>query len=619
MAPVTRKTGDEGGRAVLRYEAAADGNAPATPNWVVDSVDVSELAAMAAQPAMAGGGAAPDARSAAVMCNGWQSWSAAWEVLPGERVHRARIIGKLNIYTDRPGLPVGRRAVVSHFYTWLRDGDDYLVLVSRNAGGPPASFRVHRNGGADGHGRVDVILYAEGQHLEAGEILVDLRVFRARGFHEVRDALRDIFGDFDLFERLAFLGDPKDSRVRPGGYESWYKHYADIDEGLILSDLEGLSATPNLIRRLYLDRKKTTIFQVDDGWEAGIGDWSVNTARFPRGLAPVAAAVAERGMVPGLWFAPFIAARTAPIVSERPGWILRTTAGRPVTAGWMPNWGGDFYCLDLSIPEVLDYIEGFIRTAVDQWGFRFLKLDFLYAGLLPGARARGGAAWESYEAALKRITDLRRTRDGRPVAFLGCGAPLENSFRYLPLMRIGADTKEEWDPPLIKFLRHQGRPSAYVNMKDTIGRAALDGAVFLNDPDVVFCRTASMSLTETEKELVAVTAFLLASPVMFSDDAHAFDAEGAEGAFTARMAELMDAVAGMEFGATRLPASAAGHADDAYRVWSRDGSAEGVLNLSDRPVRADGAWNRGAAALLDRRLPDGSFAPHSASLFMAKR
>ncbi|TFG81691.1 MAG: alpha-galactosidase [Spirochaetales bacterium] len=607
---IIRSVSEEDGVVALTYRTARDTAAPAGPAWTIDELTLKELESLTGYA----DGQAPlahfDSRSAAILCNGWQSWSASRELLPDERIHRARFIPKLNIYTDRPGLPVERRTIVSHFLTYLRNNDDYLVLVSRNAGSPPVSFRVDR---ADG-GRVQILLYAEGQSFRSGEPVADIRLIRRSGFFAVRDALKKVFAGFDLFSCLSFLGAPGAPRLVPGGYESWYNHYADIDEGLILADLDGLSSSPNLVKRYYLDRHKPTVFQVDDGWETEVGDWSVNQKRFPRGLEPISKAISEQGLIPGLWFAPFIVAKNAPIVAERPEWLLRSANGSPVVAGWMPNWGGDFHCLDLSRPEVQSYVEGLVRRAVDEWGFRYIKLDFLYAGMLPGTHASGGPAWRGYEETLRRITAIKRSPSGQPVAFLGCGAPLENSFRYLPLMRIGADTKEDWDPFPHRLLRHQGRPSALMSLVDTVGRCLLDGAVFMNDPDVVFCRTANMALTRTEKEAVASGAVLLASQIMFSDDAAAFDSRE-EAAFTDWLIDFLDATAGREFGVRRLESTGTRRSPLAFRIFSRDGIMHGILNLDDSPVTADGPWNHGAVALLDRRGADGAFVSRSASLF----
>lgn len=645
---VALETIERGGIPTLRFKAARAFKAPSGAGyglafrsaWAFGTVSVAELERLAggsaAADTVAGAAGRFDARRDPVFCNGWQSWSSSWELLPGERMRRARFIPKLNLFTDRPGLPVERDAVVSHFMCYLRAGDSYLALASRNSGGPPIAFRLDRGAGEGGRGEFTLIAYAEGQDFTAGETVAEIAIIRSDGFFELRDALRGLFQDFNLFSRLAFLAKPGERgpaagagfshRLVPGGYESWYNHYADISEPLIREDLAGIVATPNLIKRRYLDGGRPTVFQIDDGWEKAVGDWRVNEARFPRGMAPLAAEIEEAGLIPGLWFAPFIATKAAAVYTEHPEWLLRDARGKLVVAAWMPAWGGDFYCLDLSRPEVLDYIDGFIGKAIDEWGYRYLKLDFLYAGMLPGAHARGGPAWRHYERALERVTRRTHGASGKPVAYLGCGAPLENSFRYLPLMRIGADTKEDWDQRPHRALLHQARPSAYNSLMNTLGRAFMDQAVFINDPDVLFCREANMKLSEREKEAVALGAALAASQLMFSDDAAHFAHGGAEEAFTERLVALLDRLGGREFGVRRLsPAEAEGghgslralgrRAADAYLLYSRDGAYRGVLNLGDEPVAVAGDWGRAARALRDGRLPDGRFAGRSASLF----
>ncbi len=600
--------------AVLEYRSR-DGSTDVEPRMtLLEELPLVELVRLAdgpaggrptAGPGNPAGDAAFDLRGAFVFANGWQSWSPGWELAPGERMERARFVGRLNVFTDHPGLVPRRGEVLASFLGYLRSGGEYLALASLPEGGPPLSFLFRRR-----EGTVSLLAYAEGHRFRAGDLAARILVVRARSWFALKDVLREAYAPYDLFSRLAFLGAPGEPLV-PGGYESWYNHYADIDEGLILADLRNLAGNGNLIDRLYIRPGKPTVFQVDDGWERTVGDWRVNEARFPRGMKDLAGRIEEAGFIPGLWLAPFLVTRFAPLYREKPEWLLRDERGRPVAAGWIPAWGHDFYCLDLSIPEVLDYLTGIFDRAVNEWGYRYLKLDFLYAGMLRGSRRNGGPAWIHYRKALERLTSIRNRKDGKPVAYLGCGAPFEASFEFLPLMRIGADTREDWDWAQARFLRHPGRPSAWISMKDTIGRALWDGTVFLNDPDVVFCRTRRMRLSETEKELVALTARIFASQVMFSDDTADFE-PATEGAFTERIVELYGRISGREFRPERVPGLR-----DVYTARSRDGRSAAVLNLSDSDAVVPGSWPADKAVLARFRSGGGRtvFAPRSISLF----
>ncbi|MCX8014120.1 MAG: alpha-galactosidase, partial [Rectinema sp.] len=339
------------------------------------------------------------------------------------------------------------------------------------------------------------------------------------------------------------------------------------------------------------------VFQIDDGWQQRVGDWEADTKKFPAGMRAMAERIRAKGLVPGIWLAPFLVMPDSCTAREHKGWILRNAEGEPVRAGWNPNWGGDVWCLDLSLPEVRDYLHGLFDQVVNQWGYRYLKLDFLYAGMMRGAFAGDrGAAWEHYVRSLRRILEHERAIDGTPVAFLSCGAPIEITAPFMPLMRSGADTREHWEWWQLKLIGHQGRPSAAMNMRDSIGRALLNRTLLWCDPDVVFCRTARTSLADTEKFLVGMVAWMFGSQIMISDDPAAFGQDQTEDAqrsantsrgggiseaeFTAQLVDWYRRIGSREFSIERAYA----RLKDVFYFQSKDGSVRGAINLSDREV-----------------------------------
>ena len=78
-----------------------------------------------------------------------------------------------------------------------------------------------------------------------------------------------------------------------------------------------------------------------------------------------------------------------------------------------------------------------MEKAINVWGFRYLKLDFLFAGMIDGKFANGGSAYIWYDRAVKKLTRRVINSSGERVAYLGCGLPFESSFMYFPLSRIG--------------------------------------------------------------------------------------------------------------------------------------------------------------------------------------
>ncbi len=552
-----------------------------------------------------------------IILNGWQSWSWGGEI-DFDDVQTENLLGISRTFGKRPGKKLSgaerREWALSHFYIGLRSADTWLFAVSRNEGGAPIGFRFSRKDLT-----VNIQAFADGARYSAGEKIAEIRIFCCDGIFAVKDAFARIFGGMKLFDRLEFLGNG--NSLVPGGYESWYNHYTKISEALIQDDLGSIGSSDNLINSYYIKPGKPTVFQIDDGWENTVGEWEANS-KFPNGMKPLAEQIEARGLIPGLWLAPVILNRSSKIFREKPEWLLRDASGRLVRAGFNPGWEGSFYALDLSVPEVDDYLYALFDKVIDDWGYRYLKLDFLYAAFLLAKRVKGGAAFEHYNRVFGKITSRTKNKKGQPVAWLGCGAVLESSYRFFPLMRIGADTKGVWEDSFLRFIRHEGRPAAYTNMSDTIGRSIMDRRIFINDPDVVFMRSANLDLTENEKELVALVDFMLASQIMFSDDTKEFG-EKSELEFTKRILELYKRLEGREYAAARI-------GPDVYSVSSRDGKVRGIANLSDAVVPLpEGLYNRGTPLVEHVAAADAkaaaaslgtegmrSFEPHSISLYI---
>jgi alpha-galactosidase len=628
----------------LRYTAGESGESvpvagPNTGAVIIDSWTYEDLVDLAGinDPIKTAFLNDPDL---AIQCGGWQSWSAGWELAGNETLPRSvRVIPDLLKLTNREGdtaeldgLPVtdrdelnslsqlfppqGKAWLPGHFITYLRSGNRYLCIASREGGElPPVTYRINRE-----RQLIVAEVFCPGKVWKNTNLLAELTVFYAQGYFSFRDAIGIIYRQEETFKALNFLGGGtgcfRDKQNLPGGYESWYNHYTNISEKIILDDLEGLKSTKNLIKGWFIDRKRPAVFQIDDGWERAVGDWEVNPKRFPNGLAPVAAKIGEAGFIPGLWIAPFLVTRRSRIFTDWPGWLLRDKAGQLTVAGYNPLWDRQFYCLDLSRKDVLEYLRGIMDRIIDAWGFRYLKLDFLYAGFFSGAFAEGGTPHEHYSRACAILTARKTTASGLPIAYLGCGCPLGPSYRYFPLSRIGADTREQWEWSLVKLIGHVGGPGAYVNLMDTIGRAFMNGTVYINDPDVIFLRSRNCKLTENEKELIALVNFLLGSQIMLSDDTQRQDA--ADIALTRRILGLYDRLSGDEYGAVRL-------ARDIFRLESRSGKITGLINLSRRPFTLTAgqnaslyaAFSRGAWLTIHRLRSKGkgfTFGPHTINI-----
>ena len=468
--------------------------------------------------------------------------------------------------------------------------------------------------------KIRILAYAEGGSFRRGQIVARVAVLIAPGYFALKDKLAALWGARGRFEDLRWLSSEaqkiKGARSEAGGagtvsragqdplepahpfqgviggYASWYNHYTAIDERIIGDDLAAIGANNNIVNNYFISRGRPTVFQIDDGWELAIGDWEAHPEKFPSGMASLASRIREKNLIPGLWLAPFLLMPDSKTAKAHPEWILRDKDGSPVRAGWNPNWGGDVWCLDLSRPEVEVHLGSLFNTVINEWGYRYLKLDFLYAGLMRGAFAgKKGGAWEHYARIMARILEFSIADDGSPVAFLSCGAPIESTAPFMPLMRSGADTREHWEWPQLRLIGHQGRPSAKLNMQDSIGRAMFDKTLLLCDPDVIFCRTERTSLKDTEKFLVGMVAGMFGSQIMSSDDPAGFGrvppqrGQLSEPEFTNQILDWYQRIESKEFGVERSSV----RVREVYRFFSRDKAVYGMINLSDREQFSDGA------------------------------
>lgn len=264
---------------------------------------------------------------------------------------------------------------------------------------------------------------------------------------------------------------------------SWYSFYTGITEAALSKVIDDL-------QDFAFD-----VVQVDDGWQQNVGDWEAN-ADFPSGMPALADRIHEAGFASGLWLAPFLGHERSELFAQHPDWFVTDDAGAPVSAGW--NWGGRIHAVDVTHPAALDHVVAAIRAAV-QWGFDYLKLDFLYAGALPGVRHTDVERHVGYRRAIEAIRDAV----GDDVILLACGAPVIPSIGVFDAIRIGPDVSEVWEVDKIThYLHHLAAPAARYAVATSVHRLWLQPLIG-TDPDVAYFRTRYCLLTAEQKALVA--------------------------------------------------------------------------------------------------------------------
>lgn len=257
---------------------------------------------------------------------------------------------------------------------------------------------------------------------------------------------------------------------------SWYAYYENITEHQLTKDIAALRGLP------------FDVVQVDDGWERAVGDWEPND-KFPSGMRALADRITEAGLRPGLWIAPFILHPESGTARRRPELLLRDEDGAPVVAGH--NWGTGYWALDLTRPEAQDHLRETVRRVCGEWGFGYLKLDFIGAATAPGVRAGDVGREEAYRTGLRII----REEAGPDVYLLGSGAPLLPSLGLIDGIRSGPDVAPLWEHHATQDPSDALARNAVVNTLHRLWQAPLLEV----DPDVVYFRSRLNLLTERQR------------------------------------------------------------------------------------------------------------------------
>ena len=297
-------------------------------------------------------------------------------------------------------------------------------------------------------------------------------------------AEQDVFARYrDLLADRYGVLDPDPGTV----WSSWYSLYETVSRADIDTIVPQLPA-------LGFDT-----VQIDDGWEELVGDWTPNE-KFAAGMKDVAASIADHGMRPGLWIAPFIALPGSGVARRNPQMLLRDADGALVQAG--SNWGSHYYTFDFTRDDAREHLVDTVGRAVHDWGFTYLKLDFINAGAVAGVRSVDVDREAAYRSALQAVRDAV----GPDVYLLGSGAPVFASLGVLNAVRTGPDVAPLWDNYATDDPSDAMARNAVFN---GVHRLWMRGLVGL-DPDAVYFRRRRNLLSDEQMQWLQDCATLSA-------------------------------------------------------------------------------------------------------------
>lgn len=292
--------------------------------------------------------------------------------------------------------------------------------------------------------------------------------------------------------------------VVTSGWCSWYYYFTNVTEADVLANLEFLAMNSATLPVEYV--------QIDDGHQAEIGDWLTPNENFPRGIKWLAGEIHARGYKAGLWLAPFLAGANSRLFAGHPDWFVQRTGGPAIAT---VNWGQNCYALDLTHPEVIAWLRNLFRTICDDWGYDYVKIDFIFAGAVNGVRQDPNVTRaQAYRRGLETIRDAVSNR-----FILACGNPIGPSIGLVDGARISPDVAPFWHP-----LPQPGERASLSNVstenaiRNTLARFWMHGRLWMNDPDCLMVRETDTSLSGDEVRALTTVIGLSGGMLLDSDN-----------------------------------------------------------------------------------------------------
>lgn len=337
----------------------------------------------------------------------------------------------------------------------------------------------------------------EERALNAGEAYRLERFLCAQGTDNEKDLL------LDYGHAIAVCNNARPDKALPVGWCSWSCYYGGVNEERIRRAADSQIA--------YAKPQAANLIQIDDGWQRGgsfCGKWVPDADKFPSGLEATAQYVRDRGMVFGLWLAPWLLDDQSEYYRE-----LKHLARDEVTLG------DHNHPFELGDPAYREHLRTTFREMVDRYGARYFKLDFLAAAIRffngkgSFVRFRDGFRMEVLRGALQTVRDAV----GPDVFLLLCGAPMLIGAGITDGSRTSAD---------IIWGKNKNNPSYWDVMKRCMAtvsrRYFYHRCVYINDPDGVVLRDVDtgdgFNCTYSEAELWAVSVAMSGGEVLSNDE-----------------------------------------------------------------------------------------------------
>ncbi|MBP9988226.1 MAG: alpha-galactosidase, partial [Ruminococcus sp.] len=260
---------------------------------------------------------------------------------------------------------------------------------------------------------------------------------------------------------------PKRRNNPPAVFCTWYYYGKTVT-------YEDVSVNLQKIREKNLP---FDVFQIDDGWETTLGEWTPNS-KFPESMKAVCDEIKSAGLIPGIWTGPFVAHETASIWKSHPDWILKDNDNNPVL---FPMNEGVYFIIDISIEETWKYFEKLYRKLTFEWGYTYHKIDFTRAPVIAENACFSNKYLTAAQCYRKAVEAIRKGM-GEDSFMLMCGGLYDPVIGIVDAQRAGSDVLSMWS----SNINRNGKTLPYT-IKQSLLRYYMNNWWF-NDPDALMIR-----------------------------------------------------------------------------------------------------------------------------------
>ena len=299
---------------------------------------------------------------------------------------------------------------------------------------------------------------------------------------------------FSALESYAqMIGEAHKVRFRPmiNGWCPWFYGHQTITEDEVLKNADFAAR--------HLKPHGLEFIQIDDGYQRSFGDWEGN-AQFPHGMRWLAQQIRARGLRPGLWFAPYVISDGSDIHKNHPDWLIRNLNGGIRHCG--DRGSTKLYGLDITVPAAQEWFRTLCKTMVKDWGYEFIKLDFVEWTILAAERY-ADPSWNC-AMAYRRGAEIIREALGPEGFFLDCG-PAQVSAGLIDSTRIEADQ------PFLTWHQYAGQFNS--NAPAMAKRYFFHKRAWINDADHL-----GLALLSPSQAMAAASIIALSGGTMISGD-----------------------------------------------------------------------------------------------------